>query len=166
MLIVILLLIILVESIIFIIGAIFDTDLLGEVGFKMIVYSFLIMIVVMIVPSVLPTIEVLVQTQNILALNDSTNIKGNYFLFSGYVDEELTYRYVVDTDKGKHVESCDADNTYIKENTDGKHCIEHYKSEFKYQWMRTWFICLDISSYDIIYVPKGSITTKYNIDLE
>ena len=166
MLIVILLLIVLVGFIIFIIGAIFDTDLLGEVGFKMIVYTFFIVIVAIIVPLFFPTTQVLIQTQNILALNDNISIEGNYFLFSGYINEKMEYRYIIDTDKGKHVESCDVDNTYIKETTDDKHYIEHYKSEFKYQWMRTWFICLDDSSYDVIYVPKGSITTKYNIDLE
>lgn len=56
-----------------------------------------------------------INAQNIVALNDSSKIEGQQYLFSGYINESLVYRYVIETERGKHIEECKADNGYIKE---------------------------------------------------
>ena len=61
----------------------------------------------------LPTKDI-ITTQNLCALNDTTAIEGQTFLFSGYIDEELKYRYLVETEKGIHVEEKGITNAYIK----------------------------------------------------
>lgn len=114
----------------------------------------------------LPVDEV-VTKQEICALNDGVETEGSYFLFSGYIDKKLTYRYVVNTDKGKHVESLDEDDDiYIKEG-DYKPYVEYHKYIFKSDWYY-WF-AFNISSVDnyiIFYVPSNTVTNDYSIDLK
>ena len=70
------------------------------------------------------------EEQKIYALNDSSSIEGQNYLFSGYVDEELVYRCVIDTDKGKHIKEINADNVYINE---GNYTpiVKHYSYKFE-----------------------------------
>ena len=51
----------------------------------------------------LPTVET-IEEYTICALNDTTEVEGACYLFSGYIDEDLVIRYVINTDKGKHIE--------------------------------------------------------------
>lgn len=113
----------------------------------------------------LPTVEV-TETQEIYALNDSSSIQGEYYLFNGYVDEKLTYLYVIDTEKGKQIKELDADNVYIKEG-DYSPCIVFHTMKFENDltyWFANYFL-LEKENYVEIYVPQNTITTKYIIDL-
>ena len=104
------------------------------------------------------------EEQKIYALNDSSSIEGQNYLFSGYVDEELVYRYVIDTDKGKYIEEIDAYNAYINEGNYNP-MVKHYSYEFEKKWHKLFAHTLFVSDYYEFYVPENTITTEYNVDL-
>lgn len=112
-----------------------------------------------------PTTEV-VEEQEIVALTDSTSVEGQKFLFSGYIDEDLVCRYVINTDKGKHIEEVKSDNVYIKEGDYNPTVIKHkFVPEADWYW---WF-CFPIGSggdYTEFLVPENTVTSEYNIDLQ
>ena len=109
----------------------------------------------------------IVTTQEICALNDSSEVEGQKFLFSGYIEENLVYRYVIDTERGKHIEECDVDNAYIKDIESDNPYVEIHKYEFKSGWY--YLFAIDFKSakkYQIFYVPNGTITNEYSVDLQ
>ena len=113
----------------------------------------------------LPTKDI-ITTQNLCALNDTTTIEGQTFLFSGYIDEELKYRYLVETKKGIHVEEKGITNAYIKTIEKGEQpYIEEYDSVLKSDLYYWFAVNLKDNEY-VFYLPEGSITNEYNVDLE
>lgn len=119
-----------------------------------------------ILGSALPYNEI-VTRQEICALNDSSKIEGQKYLFSGYIEETLVYRYVVNSEKGKHIEECEIDNSYIKDIESNEPYVERHEYELKHGWF--WLFAVDLKSaenYSVFYVPNGTITTEYNIDLQ
>lgn len=112
----------------------------------------------------LPMAEI-VEEQEICALNDSTSIDGANYLFSGYIDEDLVCRYVINTERGKHIKEVDADNVYIKEG-DYTPTVKFHKFEFEKKWYY-WFAHDGFTEYYVeFFVPKNTITSEYNIDLK
>ena len=113
----------------------------------------------------LPTVET-VETKEIYALIDTSETEGSHYLFSGYINEDLVYRYVIATDKGRKVETIKASKAYLKEGT-ALPKIEIYTTEFDGRWCGWVSAGLGLmgSEYAIIYIPKNSITTEYNVDL-
>ena len=109
----------------------------------------------------------IVTTQGICALNDSSEVEGRKFLFSGYIEENFVYRYVVDSDKGKHIEECEVKDGYIKDIESDNPYVEHHNYEFKHDWFYLFAIDWKASeNYSVFYVPNGTITSEYNIDLQ
>lgn len=55
--------------------------------------------------------------REIYALKDISGIEGNFYLFGGNVGDEYQYRYVINTPKGKQVETVSSEqyDVYIKE---------------------------------------------------
>lgn len=101
----------------------------------------------------------------ISALKDNNNMSGNFFIGIGYIDEEMNYYYVENTEKGKIVKKIDANNVYIVEDNEEQPRIEEYKAQFKNEkWLLIAANCNN--SYKKIYIPENSITNEYNIDLE
>lgn len=114
----------------------------------------------------LPTVEN-INTQNIVALNDSSKMEGQRYLFSGYINESLVYRYVIETENGKHVEECKADNGYIKEETINNPYVEIHTYTFKRGWCYWFAININcVKNYSTFYVPSGTVTNEYNVDLK
>lgn len=112
----------------------------------------------------IPMVEV-VEKQEIVALTDSTSIEGQKYLFSGHIKENLVCRYVVNTEKGKHIEEIKSNNVYIKEGDYEPTVIKH-KFVSKEDWYY-WF-CIPISleeNYTEFLVPTNTVTSEYNIDL-
>lgn len=112
----------------------------------------------------LPTIEV-VEEYEICALKDTTEIEGAHYLFSGYIDEKLVFRYVIDTEKGKHIEEIKGTtNVYINE---GNYVptIKVYTKKLAKDWYDLFAYCFYSNEY-VFYVPENTITNEYNIDLQ
>lgn len=113
----------------------------------------------------LPTVEV-IEEQEICALSASSATKGASYLFAGCIDEKLVYRYVIDTERGKHIKEIDAENAYITEG-DYTPTIRTHKIKFKHDWYN-WFVPDEFiePGYVEFLVPKDTITTEYNVDLQ
>lgn len=114
----------------------------------------------------LPTTEK-IETKEIYALTDSSELEGSHYLFSGYVNGKLVYRYIVNTDKGKKIETVNCDNAYFVE---GAHSpkVEIHTTELAGEWCHWLSFGLGYvdSEYLVFYVPENSITTEYNVDLK
>ena len=142
---------------------IFGAFLLGLFGFVIGIFAWFI---IGIVGFALPYDEVVIK-QPIYALNDSSETDGRKFLFSGYVDEKLVYRYVVGSDKGKCIKSCDSDDAYIKDIESDNPYVEYHDYKFKYSWFGLFAMDYkSLEGYSIFYVPKETITNEYNVDLQ
>ena len=112
----------------------------------------------------LPMAEI-VDEQEICALNDSTSVDGVNYLFSGYVDEDLVCRYVINTERGKHIKEVDADDVYIKEG-DYTPTVKFHEFEFEKKWYY-WFAHDIFTEYYVeFFVPENTVTSEYNIDLK
>ena len=117
-----------------------------------------------IIGAFLPTEMEIVDTQKIYALTDDSSIDGRHYLFSGYADEKMVCRYIVDTDKGKNIEEVCANHSFINEG-DYEPKVEIYKTKFKYNWdyifASDWLFSLEYR----FYVPENTVINSYNIDL-
>ena len=100
-------------------------------------------------------------TSSIVALNDGSLIEGRSgFLRSGYVEEELYYFYMKDTGNGTYaMRKVPADRTFICY-TDDNFRIEPLERTYSLGC----FYYLEGNIY-YIYVPKGTITEEFTIDL-
>lgn len=119
-----------------------------------------------IIGLMLPVVDV-VQEQKIFALSDSSSIQGARYVFSGYMNERLVYRYVTDTEKGKHIEEVSGWKVYINEG-DYLPMVKIHTTQFKRTWFY-WFahdIFHSDEDYVEFFVPKNTIISEYNIDLK
>lgn len=111
----------------------------------------------------LPQVEVY-EEQEICALNDSTLTEGSMFLFSSYIEDDLVFRYVVETEKGKYIEEIKGvESVYIQEGN-YKPVVRTYSYEFEEEW-HYWFASPSTNEYTVFYVPENTVTNEYNINL-
>lgn len=156
-----------------IIGAIIGYDEYYEVsgcilgGIFGLVVGSVIWFIVGIFGCFLPTTDTF-ERKEIYALNDSSKLEGQKYLFSGYIEENLVYRYVEETNRGKHVEEVDMDCGYIKDiDSDSSPYVEIYSSKFKHKWYFLFFMDWNVSQgYSVFYVPEGTVTNEYDVDLQ
>ncbi len=106
----------------------------------------------------------LIYTEYITALQDNSEVNGvlhgSRYCVCGYFDEQLYYSYMVErSDGGVISNKVPANNTVIYESDDN----------FRVEWYirtKSWLgMYSEIKSWKI-YLPKGSITNDYSIDLE
>lgn len=104
------------------------------------------------------------------SFKDSTKIEGKKYLFSGYMDEKLIYRYVINTEYGKQIKESQFDNyTYIKEieNINKAYIKTYYKKAIvDNKWKLMIAFPFDDKVRTVFEVPTGTVTQEYNIDLE
>ena len=99
-------------------------------------------------------------TEKIVSLNDSNQINGKFHLRRGYIGEKLYYQYMVDLGSGGYkANKVGADNTTLFYDDDTCR-VEWYEKE------RHWLYFSETEKYQKIYVPEGSITDDYVIDLQ
>lgn len=108
----------------------------------------------------------LTETIEITALNDNSAVSGHFYLGSGYVDEDMKYYFIEETEKGKHMDSVDADYSYIIESNNENPRIEVYSPEFKNNKVLRWFATELAADEYRIYIPENSITTEFSVDLQ
>lgn len=101
------------------------------------------------------------KTIQIESFNNTDLLSGNFFLFGGNMQEDLVYRYVVKNGTGFSIKEIKNDNIERIEYSDNPR-IEVY-GRYPEDGL---FKNIAITSKRIIYVPKGTIKSNFNIDLE
>jgi hypothetical protein len=112
-----------------------------------------------------------IDTYEIHALVDNASyeghIAGNVFLISGYVDEELEYRYMYKVDgKGYAFGSIEADQCYLNTTSDTP-VLEVRHQEYKNGFLRWAFGDPGVSSEYIFFLPEDAeIIDEFKIDFK
>ena len=102
----------------------------------------------------------------LVALQDNYSVEGGYFVFSGYIDEELTYTYMYETSKGLTTDQIKAKDAYIKESNEPKLVITTTDVASPI-WRFFSASCLTSKEEYTLYLLPNAIVVKnqYNIDL-
>jgi hypothetical protein len=98
--------------------------------------------------------------EHIVSLNDNNLVNGRFYMRRGYIDENLYYQYMVKTsDNGMVPNKISAQNaTIYYDEVDPR--IEWYKSE------KQWLYFKETETRFKIFVPSGSVTEGYDVDLK
>ncbi|MDH5159857.1 hypothetical protein [Heyndrickxia oleronia] len=125
-------------------------------------------LVVGIIPGLIAdTSPVSPQKQAIYAIKDNNESHGSFALGFGSVDEEQYYYYVVEDASGfKTIKKSEVDESKIKEENIDQPYVLIYEQRFDSALAR--FMYGKYSGYNTyeFHVPKNTVTTEYNIDLE
>lgn len=113
-----------------------------------------------------PSEDYISETIEIYSLEDNFKTEGSAFILGCSMSENLSYYYIKNTDKGYLVDNTDSNNCYlhvIKDNS--KPRIENHSFKFSNKW---WYIIsFPIKNdYQVLYIPKNTIKTSYNVDLQ
>lgn len=100
----------------------------------------------------------------IVALNNTHEYEGSFFLGSGTIDGKQKYYYMIEEEKGINIKSVNAEKSYVKEDNNKNPKIEYMSSEFTNNVARKLFIN-GLSSEYIIHIPENSIKYDFNIEL-
>lgn len=128
-------------------------------------FSFLLFIAASIIMSYFAQMDyTMVSDVKITALKDNQNVTGNYYILSGYANEDLYYYYATETELGYKTEKVNARHAYIKY-TDGETHIEKYEPRFANDVVNFFAFPMADNRY-IIYCPENTITTEFSVDFE
>jgi hypothetical protein len=98
--------------------------------------------------------------EKIVSLSDNNLMSGKLYLRRGYIEQDLWYQYMVKLNDGgfvaNKVKSTDTTLYY----SDGDYRVEWYTKE------RHWLWFYEKENYHKIFIPAGSITDEYSIDLK
>lgn len=109
--------------------------------------------------------EVIDTTIFIKAIKDNQSSNGNFFLGSGNINGEIYYYYMTCKDDNTQIKKIkNNDDVYIIETNSEKPKIVFYKKEFVNPHFKD--IMPFYNEKIKIYIPKGSLKTNYNIDME
>jgi len=111
---------------------------------------------------------------DLVALKDSQNIKGQFsgslFVSRGYINTDLYYYYVINTEKGKVSQKLASSISYLddtKTNVQPTVLCGHYVFKDHDFWRdEFWPIGHKNSDECYLVVPKGTVTGDFNIDLQ
>jgi len=111
---------------------------------------------------------IILSESKIIALKDNSNISGSFsgsiFISSGYIEQQMYYFYMYETDKGKMMGKVVSDKTYVVETNEKSPSIICKQEKYKDERANYWLEPSAIEYY--IYVPKGTIDTTYKINLQ
>ena len=115
-----------------------------------------------------PKESIVLSESKIIALKDNSNINGSFagsiFVSSGYIEQQMYYFYMYETDKGKLMGKISADKTYIVETNEKSPSIISRQEKYKDERANFWLEPSVVEYY--IYVPKGTVDTTYKINLQ
>lgn len=117
--------------------------------------------------------EKIESTQKIVNLKDNRDAKGHFFIGIGYVGTETYYYYYYQTKSGSfkadkiRTDKCEV--FYTKDTPHIDTIIQIPDEEQTKNWLTlSWLLSLQTSSNERykIYVPEGTITDDFSIDME
>lgn len=95
----------------------------------------------------------------LVALGNDASTRGSFFLGSGYVDEELVYRYIVEGEFGAELRQVEAWRARVVEG-DGEPRIAYW-ANCSLGWLVPWPACT--KPLWVFHVPEGSIARDYAV---
>lgn len=98
-------------------------------------------------------------TEYIASLNDSNMVNGRFYLRRGYIEENLYYQYMVKPNGGFVANKVKSNNATLYYSDDNFR-VEWYEKERHWLWFQ------QKETYNKIYIPNGSISEEYSVDLE
>lgn len=101
----------------------------------------------------------LYSTEYIASLNDSNMVNGRFYLRRGYIEENLYYQYMVKLNGGFVANKVKSNNATLYYSDDNFR-VEWYEKERHWLWFQ------QKETYNKIYIPNGSISEEYSVDLE
>lgn len=101
--------------------------------------------------------------EQIVAIGDSSGVEGQFFLGGGRIDDVQYYFFYKKNGSGFIQSKIPVDQAIIYETDDIEPHIMEYTMKVQEKY-RKWFI-LDIPTESDIYIPVGSITRSFNLDL-
>lgn len=119
------------------------------------------------------TYEAPYSTQKLIALETNRDINGSgsmlFFIGSGYVNQSLYYYFYVETESGIQFHKEKAESIYVRE-YDGQPKFVKYSKFFepKYKGKNPFYdeYARGGTTIQVLYIPKGSILSEYNVDLK
>ncbi len=99
-------------------------------------------------------------TEQIVSLNDNNLTSGRFYMRRGYIEESLYYQYMVKiSDSGMVPNKIPAQKSTIYYDNENPR-VEWYKAEKHWLYFRNTEVRFNV------YVPNGSVTESYNVDLK
>lgn len=98
-------------------------------------------------------------TEKLVSLNDNNLTNCKFYLRRGYVEEDLYYQYMVQLNDGGFVA-----NKVKSSNATLYYDTDNYRVEW-YTKTKKWLYWEIKKTYNKIYIPEGSITDDYSVDL-
>lgn len=98
--------------------------------------------------------------ERIVSLTDSNMVNGKIYLRKGYFSEDLYYQYMVKLNGGGFKANKVKASGTILYYADSNYRVEWYTMRKQY-----WYLSEE-KTYWKIYIPEGSITDTYSVDLE
>lgn len=139
----------------------------GLLGFLFGLLTTLLATIILIGIAYLPNNEYnLVETVKITAMKDNSRTSGSFYLFGGTVSETDYYYYMTETGKGLKRDKVDVEHSTINEVAENPK-VEIYKSQYTNAFIRWYFG--ETSPRDakyVFYVPPGTVTTQFEVDME
>ena len=108
---------------------------------------------------------ILTDVSEIHTLNDNSQLSGRYYLGSSSINEEMRYFYIESTPRGKHMDDVSAEHAHVIPSDKEDPRIEKYSERFSNAALRL-FTTPFFDPLVKIYIPEGSITTEFDVELE
>lgn len=96
--------------------------------------------------------------ESIVSLGDNNMTNGRIYMRRGYIESDLYYQYMVDIGDGFKANKVRSDNATLYY-TDGDCRVEWYTRTKK------WLYFTKEETIHKFYIPEGSITDDYSVDL-
>lgn len=112
----------------------------------------------------IPKVYTLQSSSQITALKDNQNLYGHSFLGTGSVNSEMRYYYAVDTAQGYTVRDVKVSDSYLLFDDDNPR-IESYQAR-KFKNKLHYIYAYPYGHFYKIYIPNGSLSSEYEVDLE
>jgi len=96
------------------------------------------------------------------SIQDGSKMQGQFFLGSGYINEQMHYSFYLNEEKGYKLYSISSNDAHIRY-TNNKPKLEMLEEKKSNAFINNFSLC-ELKTNYIIYVPKGSILQNYDLD--
>lgn len=139
----------------------------GLLGFFSALFTTLIATLLLVAVAYAPNSQYnLEETVDITAMKDNSRTNGSFYLFGGTVSEKDYYYYMTETSEGLKRDKVNVDYSTVNE-VDGNPKVEIYKSKYTNAIARWYFgETSPRNAKYVFYVPPGTVTTQFEVDME